>query len=149
MAEVAVDPLPITRPVPPQERVRAARHIPSRPHSVPAPELAGGPGIAGGLDAVVARTHAATKVQAGPERLATPRGGRADDLKVIRGIGPKLEALLNSLGIWHYDQIAAWKARDIAEIDGQLEGFRGRITRDGWVKQARALALGQAEGRRA
>jgi NADH-quinone oxidoreductase subunit E len=139
-----VDPLPITRPVPPQDRVRPPHHMPARPHSVPPPDLAGGPGIAGGLDAAVARSHATATVQPGPLRLAAPRGGRADDLKVIRGIGPKLEALLNSVGIWHYDQIAAWKARDIAEIDGQLEGFRGRITRDGWVKQARALALSQA-----
>jgi NADH-quinone oxidoreductase subunit E len=73
-------------------------------------------------------------------RLDAPRDGKADDLKLIRGVGPSLEQLLNSEGIWHFDQIAAWKARDIAEIDARLGRFRGRITRDEWVRQARILA---------
>ena len=49
------------------------------------------------------------------------------------------ELVLNGAGIWHFDQIAAWKARDIAEIDARLGAFKGRITRDAWVPQARAL----------
>ena len=98
------------------------------------------PPTAAGIDAAVARTHSASPARsAGPERLARPRGGRADDLKLIRGIGPKLATVLNGAGIWHFDQIAAWKARDIAEIDARLGAFKGRITRDAWVRQARAL----------
>ena len=73
-----------------------------------------------------------------------PRDGRADDLKMIRGVGPKLEALLNTAGDWHLDQIASWKARDIAQVDEKIEGFRGRITRDEWVRQAKILAAGGA-----
>lgn len=76
------------------------------------------------------------------EFLSAPRDGRADDLKKIKGIGPKLEALLNELGVWHFDQIASWTARDIAEIDEKLGAFRGRVTRDEWVRQARLLARG-------
>ncbi|MFZ5708566.1 MAG: hypothetical protein ACOY4T_02600 [Pseudomonadota bacterium] len=96
-----------------------------------------------GLLGAVARTHdAAPAPGAAPvSRLAGPRGGRADDLKLIRGIGPVLEAMLNAEGIWHFDQIAAWKARDIAEIDARIGRFRGRITRDEWVRQARILSV--------
>jgi NADH-quinone oxidoreductase subunit E len=104
------------------------------------------PAVAGGIDAAIERSHHATRVATGDVvRLARPRGGVADDLKLIRGVGPKLEALLNAAGIWHFDQIATWKARDIAEIDAALKGFHGRITRDGWVKQARTfVAMGTA-----
>ncbi len=74
--------------------------------------------------------------------MPAPRDGRADDLKRIRGIGPKIEAQLNALGIWHFDQIAGLNADEIAWIDSQLEGFQGRIERDDWVAQAQALAEG-------
>ncbi|MFN6952063.1 MAG: endonuclease [Albidovulum sp.] len=94
-----------------------------------------------GLDAALAKAKDEPPAPA-PEMLAAPRGGKADDLKQIRGIGPKLERLLNELGIWHFDQIAAWKAKDIAHVDELLVGFHGRITRDEWVKQAKRLAAG-------
>ena len=71
--------------------------------------------------------------------LDAPRGGKADDLKLIKGIGPKLEERLNSLGLYHHDQIAALTEAQIAHIDEQLD-LRGRITRDDWVGQAAALA---------
>jgi predicted flap endonuclease-1-like 5' DNA nuclease len=65
-----------------------------------------------------------------------------DDLKRIKGIGPKLEQLCHSLGFFHFDQVAAWTADEIAWVDDNLEGFKGRVTRDNWVQQARALAAG-------
>lgn len=74
-----------------------------------------------------------------PAALRAPRGGKADDLKRIKGIGPKLEQLCNRLGFWHFDQIAAWSAEEIAWVDANLETFKGRVTRDDWVAQARAL----------
>jgi NADH-quinone oxidoreductase subunit E len=77
-----------------------------------------------------------------PQGLAAPRAGGPDDLKLIRGVGPKLEALLHSLGFFHFDQIAAWTAGELAWVDENLEGFRGRASRDGWVEQARILAAG-------
>lgn len=108
-----------------------------------APPPAGDHPIAGGIDAAIARSHNASTVKTGDVvRLPRPRGGHADDLKLIKGVGPKLEALLNAAGIWHFDQIATWKARDIAEIDAAMKGFHGRITRDGWVKQARSFVAG-------
>ncbi len=77
-----------------------------------------------------------------PEMLDAPRDGKADDLKMIKGIGPKLEGVLNGLGIWHFDQIAAWSADEVAWADQNLVGFKGRVSRDGWVDQAGALAKG-------
>ncbi|GHC58185.1 NADH-quinone oxidoreductase subunit NuoE [Neogemmobacter tilapiae] len=79
------------------------------------------------------------KVSAKPQGLDAPRDGKADDLKVIVGIGPKLEALCHKLGYFHFDQIAAWTPAEIAWVDDNLEGFRGRVTRDNWVAQARDL----------
>ncbi|MEO8531463.1 MAG: NADH-quinone oxidoreductase subunit E [Deltaproteobacteria bacterium] len=75
-----------------------------------------------------------------PTALGEARGGQADDLKVISGVGPKLEALLHSRGIFHFDQIAKWKATELAWIDDNLEGFKGRASRDNWVAQAADLA---------
>ena len=77
-----------------------------------------------------------------PAVLAGPREGGADDLKKIRGVGPKLEQLCHALGVYHFDQIAGWSDQEVAWVDANLEGFRGRVTRDGWVAQARVLAGG-------
>ena len=75
-----------------------------------------------------------------PATLSAPRGGRADDLQQIKGIGPALERLCNSLGFFHFDQIAKWTEKEIAWVDANLEGFSGRVARDGWVDQAKRLA---------
>ena len=77
-----------------------------------------------------------------PETLAAARDGQADDLKLIKGVGPKLEKLLNKLGFFHFDQVAAWTADEISWVDQNLEGFKGRVSRDNWVDQAKALAGG-------
>ncbi|WP_136441442.1 NADH-quinone oxidoreductase subunit E [Pacificoceanicola onchidii] len=77
-----------------------------------------------------------------PEALDAPKGGEADDLKRIKGIGPKLEKLCNALGFYHFDQIAAWTEDEVAWVDANLEGFKGRVTRDAWVSQAKTLASG-------
>lgn len=65
-----------------------------------------------------------------------------DDLTRIKGVGPKLSALLGQLGVTSYAQIAAWTDADIARIDPQLGSFAGRPARDKWVEQARLLAAG-------
>ncbi|MEO8753473.1 MAG: hypothetical protein ABI624_12430 [Casimicrobiaceae bacterium] len=62
-----------------------------------------------------------------------------DDLKLIVGVGPVLERMLHRLGITTYRQIARWSERDIDEFDARLPEFPGRIRRDAWVTQARAL----------
>jgi NADH-quinone oxidoreductase subunit E len=77
-----------------------------------------------------------------PEDFHKPRSlerpGAPDDLKAISGIGPKLEKVLNDLGVWTYAQIAAWEPREVAWVDDYLS-FRGRIERDGWIGQAAKL----------
>jgi len=90
--------------------------------------------------ATAAVATAVEEVGTKPTTLSAPRGGAPDDLKLIKGIGPKLEALCNRLGFWHFDQIANWTAEEIAWVDVNLEAFKGRVTRDDWVAQARVLA---------
>jgi len=65
-----------------------------------------------------------------------------DDLKKIKGIGPKVETLLNSLGVTRYSQIAAWDDDEIDRIDARMGAFAGRIRRDDWPAQARYLDAG-------
>ena len=74
--------------------------------------------------------------------------GEADDLALIKGIGPKLKALCYSIGVKRFDQIAAWDESDIAEVDSYLKTFRARIVRDQWIEQARLLADGKDETHR-
>jgi predicted flap endonuclease-1-like 5' DNA nuclease len=78
-----------------------------------------------------------------PEALSGARNGGADDLKMMKGVGPKLEIMLNELGFYHFDQIAGWSAAEVAWVNDNLTGFKGRVSRDNWVEQARKLAAGQ------
>jgi len=98
----------------------------------------------------------APKPKAEPKKAAEPKAakkpqvlytdgatdGEPDDLKKIKGIGPKFEGDLNAKGVYYYRQIAAWTAKDIKMIDDILDSFPGRIERDEWVKQAKELAKG-------
>lgn len=77
-----------------------------------------------------------------PKTMSAPRETGADDLTRIRGIGPKLETMLHGMGFYHFDQIAAWSAAEVAWVDENLEGFKGRVSRDDWVSQATLLAEG-------
>lgn len=85
----------------------------------------------------------AAAVPAGEE--ARPKGidrpEKPDDLKMISGVGPKIEGILNDLGIYTYSQIAAWTKAEREWVDSYLR-FKGRIEREDWVKQAKALAKG-------
>src|SRR5690606_4992175 len=81
-------------------------------------------------------------VQAEVPRAPAPH----DDLTRIKGVGPKLAALLHGLGITGFDDIAGWDDAAIDRIDARLGQFSGRIRRDGWVEQARLLAAGDTAG---
>ncbi|GLQ34780.1 hypothetical protein GCM10007939_10630 [Amylibacter marinus] len=76
-----------------------------------------------------------------PPVLYTERPDQVDDLKLISGVGPKLEATCHDIGVYQFAQIANWKKADIATVDDKLS-FKGRIVRDEWVKQAKVLAKG-------
>lgn len=92
--------------------------------------------------ALVAAPAAAAAAPVKPQALTAARDGGPDDLKQIKGVGPKLEALLHRLGFFHFDQVAAWTAAELAWVDDNLEGFKGRASRDAWVEQAKLLASG-------
>ena len=87
---------------------------------------------------------AETPAQAMPS--ADISAGKGDDLTRIKGLGPKIAALLRGLGITRFEQIAAWSEADIARIDPQLGAFQGRIVRDNWVEQAGYLSSGDVSG---
>jgi NADH-quinone oxidoreductase subunit E len=70
---------------------------------------------------------------------AMPKPAQPDDLKAISGVGPKLEQVLNGLGIWTYGQVAALTPAEIDWIEDYLS-FKGRISRDDWLGQASSLA---------
>ena len=71
------------------------------------------------------------------ELLAAPRGA-PDDLAKLTGVGPQIVKKLNEHGVFHYWQLAAMTADEAAKLDADLR-FNGRITRDGWSDQAKAL----------
>ena len=85
-------------------------------------------------------TPSVPRVASKPEGLTAPRSGGADDLKQISGIGPAMEKLLHGLGYYHFDQVAAWTPAEEAWVDDNLEGFKGRVSRDNWIDQAKVLS---------
>jgi NADH-quinone oxidoreductase subunit E len=117
-------------PAPKPKKVKAAR--PERIPDPPKPVLKSAP-----------------KAIDGRPELLKKAIGQADDLKLIRGVGPALEKLLNKIGVWHFDQIANWSPQELAWIDDKLDGFKGRAKRDEWVRQAKKLATQGAAGRKA
>ena len=120
-------------------------------HDAETPKAAEVQTAAVSVAAIPAAPAAAEAVDGGsrPAPLAAARGGVADDLKKIEGIGPALEKLCNELGIFHFDQIAGWGADEIAWMDANLKGFKGRVTRDKWVRQAKLIgSVGMEEFQR-
>jgi len=107
----------------PKKRVVAKKKAPAKKKAAPKP-----------------KPKAARK----PKVLYTdgPTDGPKDDLKLIKGIGPKFEGDLNGKGIYYFRQIANWKASDVKMVEGVIDSIPGRIQRDEWVKQAKGLAKG-------
>lgn len=112
---------------------------------VPAPKKVK---VAPEKSAPAAKKAAAPKAKSAPAATKPAKGalfaapkGAVDDLKLISGVGPVLEKKLNALGITQYAQVAAFKKADVAKVDDALS-FKGRIDRDDWIKQAKALAEG-------
>lgn len=71
-----------------------------------------------------------------------PAPARGDTLTQLKGLGPKAASLLNDLGVTRFEQMASWNDADVAAIDARMGAFKGRITRDRWVDQAKLLAKG-------
>ena len=96
-----------------------------------------------------ARPPRAAKPKPKPKVIYTdgPTDGAPDDLKKIKGIGPKFEADLNGKGIYYFRQIGAWKVADVKMVEGIIDSIPGRIQRDEWVKQGKALAKAATKGK--
>lgn len=129
----------------PAQRNQSLIDAPPAARIVPPPlgAVMGGIGeaIAVGAQDVVEEAAAAA-----PEPAPEPAVEAADDLSRIKGLGPKMRALLPTLGITSFAQIAALSDADLAELDGKLGAFAGRPKRDNWVAQAKFLAAGDVAG---
>jgi NADH-quinone oxidoreductase subunit E len=126
------------------------RTAPSAPVTETKAEVAPAPASEAQSKAKPPRDETAPATDAGtqdagkkPRTMKAPRKAGADDLKLIKGVGPKLEAMLNEMGYFHYDQIAKWGDAEVAWADQNLVGFKGRVSRDNWVAQAGKLAAGE------
>jgi len=118
----------------------AAYSPPDAPADAPTPETAAeAPGKPAAAESETAASDTAETGRK-PELRDAPREGGADDLKLIKGVGPKLEQALHGMGVFHFDQIAAWTENEVAWADENLVGFKGRVSRDNWVEQAKVLA---------
>jgi predicted flap endonuclease-1-like 5' DNA nuclease len=117
------------------------RHLEQRLAAAPVFEPAGAPEA----EPPVIETPAGAEVR--PQPMAAPREGAPDDLMLIDGMSPKTASALNALGVYHFEQVADWSAANIAWIDQYLR-LRGRIEREQWVEQARALTRGPVAGRK-
>lgn len=112
----------------------------SEPDSAPTTKAQAAPAPKKAADEDAPQPDAADK----PAQLEAARDGAPDDLKQIKGVGPKLEKLLHSMGFFHFDQVASWSEKEVSWVDANLEGFKGRVSRDEWVAQARDLAAAKA-----
>ncbi len=92
---------------------------------------------------VAAATSSTTtqRVDHRPRGISGARGGKADNLLRISGVGPQNEKILHGLGVYHFDQIASWTPEQVAWVDDHMK-FNGRISREQWIRQARLLADG-------
>lgn len=146
--EVETRPVPVVAPprdnvVPMRGNAEKVARTASRAKLAGQAVLVATPSVKPVAHETVKRTVAVSASQSAAPRApaAFTRPEQPDDLKAISGIGPKLEQVLNGLGVWTYAQIAAWGADEIAWVDDSL-GFKGRIVRDGWTAQAASLATG-------
>ena len=117
----------------PRQRVRLTESAPRRPH------MTVHPGETVLEHEAEVTTHHVLGTQAAP-------GGAADDLERLKGVGPKLAAMLIARGITRFDQIAKLTPSEVERIDAELGAFRGRLQRDRVIEQADYLARGDTDG---
>lgn len=127
----------------PRQRVSLSNDIPVRPHMVHS-------------KTGDARDHGegpASIVDTGFPIISTPaqdalpgEEGSADDLLRLKGIGPKLAALLHARGIMRFEQLAKLTPEQVDDLDRDLGAFRGRLARDHVIDQAGYLARGDTDG---
>ncbi len=129
----------------PRQNVRLTDSTPLRPHMAAAPTQRERRGLAG--EAAAAASDVAGAIVGAPvHRKAGGHDDPADDLLLLKGIGPKLADTLHSLGFNRFDQIASLSPNEVERLDEQLGAFRGRLARDRIVEQADYLARHDTDG---
>lgn len=128
VARTAADTAAAPKPAPDARRERQPGAQAARPATAPEPALL-----------PFASAPAAARPPAKRKAAAAATPAARDDLLKIKGIGPKIAAVLNALGVTAFAQIAAWTPADIALIEDKIE-FRGRVAREKWIEQARDLS---------
>ena len=137
-APVKTAPMAPRAPVAPAAPVAA---VPAAPVAPATPVVAAPVAPAAPVAAEAAAPLAGTGKMERPKGISAARGGKADNLQRISGVGPKNEKVLHNLGFFHFDQIAAWTADQIEWVDNHLK-FNGRIKREQWTNQCKLLAAG-------
>jgi predicted flap endonuclease-1-like 5' DNA nuclease len=127
----------------PRQRVRLTDSAPVRPHMQRTkPE---GRGLAG--EAAAATSDLTGQLFAAPvHRKLSGDEDPADDLVLLKGVGPKFADVLHDLGFIRFEQLARLSPTEVERLDNQLGAFRGRIARDRIVEQAAYLARGDTDG---
>ena len=129
----------------PKQRVTLSDDTPVRPHMVEGGVSKEGRSIID--EAAAAATDVAGQMLKAEVHENLPGAvGEPDDLKKLKGVGPKLATTLNQMGIMRYDQIAKLAPSQVEAIDAQLGAFKGRFERDRIVEQADYLARGDTDG---
>ena len=128
----------------PRQRVQLTDSAPIRPHMAHS-QPAQGRGLAG--EAATATSDVTGELIGAAVRRELASGNDpADDLLLLKGVGPKLASQLRELGFHRFEQIAQLSATEVERIEGQLGAFRGRLTRDRVVEQADYLARNDIDG---
>ena len=128
----------------PRQRVALTDSAPIRPHMTMANK---GEGKGLGDEAAAAAADVAGSIISARVHDSLPgASGPPDDLVKLKGIGPRLAALLNSHGLIRFDQIAKLSVAQVDDLDQTLGAFRGRLARDHVVDQANYLARGDIDG---
>jgi predicted flap endonuclease-1-like 5' DNA nuclease len=135
-AKAVAAPAEKTAPVKAAAKATVAKTAAPKAAAKVAAKPAAKPAAAKAETAPVAADTAAGKK---PKGLKAARRGKPDDLKLIEGIGAKLEERLNEWGVFHFDQIAAWGDQEVAYADNNVPRFKGRASRDKWVAQAKLI----------
>ena len=130
----------------PRQRIRLSQDVPLRPHMTPPTKRQGeGRGLAD--EAAAAATDVAGNILGAQVHSELPgAGGPPDDLRQLKGVGPKFAEMLNQRGIIRFDQIAKLSNHQAEALDAAMGPFRGRFARDRIVEQADYLARGDIDG---
>ena len=119
----------------PRQRVRLTDSTPVRPHMVAGARQSG----------IGHEAEVTTKHVLGTDALVAASGA-ADDIELLKGVGPKLAAMLRAHGLTRFNQIAGLSDSELERLDCDLGPFRGRLQRDRIVEQADYLARGDTDG---